>query len=101
SGGRVVFHPEVWSIYAPRESPVALARQYWGYGQFKAILLAERPRSLRSRQLAPLGLLATLAAAAVPGPARRPARAPVRLYALTVGAVAAHSRAGWRTAAVL
>jgi succinoglycan biosynthesis protein ExoA len=101
SGGRVVFDPQIWSIYRPRESLAAIARQYWDYGRFKALLLAERPGSLRPRQLAPLGLLATLAAAAAPGPARRPARATVALYGLTVGAVAAQSHAGWRTAAVL
>jgi succinoglycan biosynthesis protein ExoA len=101
SGGRVVFVPEVWSVYRPRESPAAIARQYWDYGRFKALLLAERPGSLRPRQLAPVGLLAAVLAAALPGPSRRPARAAVSLYALTIGAVAARSRAGWRTAAVL
>ena len=101
SGGRVVFVPEVWSVYRPRESPAAIARQYWDYGRFKALLLAERPGSLRPRQLAPVGLLAAVLAAAVPGPSRQPARAAISLYALTIGAVAARSSAGWRTAAVL
>jgi hypothetical protein len=101
NGGRVVFDPEVWSVYRPRESPSAIARQYWDYGRFKALLLAERPGSLRPRQLAPVGLLAAVLAAAVPGPSRQPARAAISLYALTIGAVAARSRAGWRTAAVL
>jgi succinoglycan biosynthesis protein ExoA len=101
SGGRVVFAPDVWSVYRPRESQVAIASQYWDYGRFKALLLRERPESLRPRQLAPVGLLATLLAAALPGPARRPARLAVSFYALTVGSVAARSRAGWRTAAVL
>lgn len=101
SGGRVVFDPQVWSIYRPRESPAAITRQYWDYGRFKALLLAERPGSLRPRQLAPLGLLATIVTAAAPGPARRPARAAAALYGLAVGAVAARSGAGWRTAAVL
>src|SRR5438270_2598016 len=54
AGGRVVFDPGVWSIYRPRESPAALARQYWDYGRFKALLLVEQPRSLRPRQLAPI-----------------------------------------------
>ena len=57
AGGRVVFDPGVWSIYRPRESPAALARQYWDYGRFKALLLVEQPRSLRPRQLAPIALL--------------------------------------------
>jgi succinoglycan biosynthesis protein ExoA len=101
SGGRVVFDPEVWSIYRPRESPAALARQYWDYGRFKAMLLAEQPASLRPRQLAPVGLVATAVAAALPGLTRRPARAALAVYGITVGAVAARSGAGWRAAAVL
>jgi glycosyltransferase involved in cell wall biosynthesis len=96
-GGRVVFDPRVWSIYRPRETPAAIARQYWDYGQFKALMLAEQPRSLRPRQLAPIGLLATLLAA----PRFTPARAVLGVYGLTLAAVSARSGAGWRTAAAL
>jgi succinoglycan biosynthesis protein ExoA len=101
AGGRVVFDPHVWSIYRPRESPAAIARQYWDYGRFKALMLAEQPRSLRPRQVAPLALLATLAAAAVPGPASTPARAAIGVYVVTLGVVAARSSEGWRTGATL
>src|SRR5205085_8242604 len=65
AGGRVVFDPRIWSIYRPRESPAAIVRQYWDYGCFKALLLAEQPSSLQPRQLAPVGLLAAFAMAAV------------------------------------
>ena len=101
AGGRVVFDPRIWSIYRPRESPAAIVRQYWDYGHFKALLLAEEPSSLQPRQLAPVGLLAALAMAAVPGTPRAAARGALGLYAVTLAAVAARSHAGWRTAAVL
>jgi glycosyltransferase involved in cell wall biosynthesis len=101
AGGTVVFDPRIWSVYTPRESPVAIARQYWQYGRFKALLLAEEPGSLQPRQLAPLGLMATVLAAVVPSPARVTARAGLVFYTLTLGGVAARSGAGWRTAAVL
>ncbi len=101
AGGVVVFHPRIWSVYKPRESPAAIVRQYWQYGRFKALLLAEEPGSLRPRQLAPVGLMATVLAAVVPSPARVAARAGLVLYAGTLAGVAARSGAGWRTAAVL
>ena len=101
AGGRVVFDPGVWSVYRPRESPAAIARQYWDYGRFKALMVTAQPRSLRPRQLAPLALLATVAAASVPGRLSSPARATVGIYGVTLGAVAARSGAGWRTAATL
>jgi len=101
AGGRVVFDPRIWSIYRPRESPAAIVRQYWDYGRFKALLLSEEPSSLRPRQLAPVGLLAAFATAALPGMPRTASRGALALYALTLAAVAARSNAGWRTAAVL
>ena len=100
AGGRVVFDPQIWSIYKPRESPAAIARQYWQYGRFKALLLAEEPRSLRPRQLAPVGLLAATALAVLPGVARGAARLGLGVYAATLAAVAVRTTAGWRTAAV-
>jgi succinoglycan biosynthesis protein ExoA len=101
AGGRVVFDPRVWSIYRPRESPAAIVRQYWDYGRFKALLLSEEPASLRPRQLAPVGLVAVIAAAAVPGVTRDAARVGLAVYAGTLAVVAARSGGEWRTAAVL
>jgi succinoglycan biosynthesis protein ExoA len=100
-GGRVVFDPAIWSVYHPRESPGALARQYWRYGNWKAVVLADAPRSLRPRQLAPAALLALVALAAVPTPARGAARAAVAAYPLALAVVARHANAGWRGVPVL
>jgi succinoglycan biosynthesis protein ExoA len=101
AGGRVVFDPQIWSIYKPRESPAAIARQYWQYGRYKAQLLAEEPRSLRARQLAPIGLLTATALAVLPSGARGVARLGLAAYAATLAGVAARTTAGWRTATVL
>ena len=97
AGGRVVFDPQISSIYKPRELPADIARQYWQYGRFKALLLAEEPRSLRPRQLAPIGLLAAGVLAVAPGRARGPARLGLATYAATLAGVAARTKAGWRT----
>jgi succinoglycan biosynthesis protein ExoA len=101
AGGRVVFDPAIWSIYRPRESFGEIARQYWRYGRWKAVVLVLVPDSLRPRQLAPALLLATAVAAVAPSPLARAARAGLAAYAGVIGATAARSSAGWRTAAVL
>lgn len=101
AGGAVVFDPRIWSIYKPRESPVAIVRQYWQYGRFKALLLAEEPGSLQPRQLAPVGLMAAMMAAVVPGVPHVAARVGLGVYTVTLAGVAARTAAGWRTAAVL
>lgn len=95
-GGRVVFDPEIWSVYRPRESLRAVAEQYWRYGRWKAEMLADHPESLRPRQLAPLGLLAVVGLA----PVSRSARRGLALYAAGVSAVAARERK-WRLAPTL
>ena len=100
-GHRIVFDPAIWSVYHPRESLDAVARQYWDYGRFKARMLAADPGSLRPRQLAPAGLLAALGGSLLPGPAGRLARAGVGAYALLLAGVAARGGGGWRTAPVL
>jgi hypothetical protein len=100
-GHRVVFDPAIWSIYRPRESLAAIARQYWRYGRWKAVTLSLAPASLRPRQLAPPGLLAIGLAAAVPTRAAPPARVALGAYALALSAVALRARGGWRTPVVL
>lgn len=101
AGGRIVFDPEIWSVYRPRESLGAMARQYWRYGRGKAIVLADAPRSLRPRQLAPPVLLGTVALAALPARVGRRARAALALYALVIAGATVKSPGGWRTAPVL
>jgi succinoglycan biosynthesis protein ExoA len=99
AGGRIVFDPAIWFVYRPRETLGALWSQYSQFGRWKAIVLAEAPASLKPRQLAPLGLLAT-SAAAVLGPFRPQARAALVAYGLAVAAVARRS-GNWRTAPVV
>jgi glycosyltransferase involved in cell wall biosynthesis len=101
AGGRVVFDPAIGSVYHPRESFRALVRQYWGYGVFKGRMVAESPRSLQPRQLAPLTLLALLALTTTTGPVGRIARFSVGSYACILATVAARGNGGWRTAPVL
>lgn len=96
AGGKVVFDPAIWSIYYPRESLAAIARQYHNYGRWKAEMLALAPRSLRGRQVAPPALLAIALAAVAPTPLALPARAALMLYGAALVAEAARMRAGWR-----
>jgi succinoglycan biosynthesis protein ExoA len=100
AGGRVVFDPQVWSVYRPRESLRAIATQYWQYGWFKALMLRTAPDSLRPRQLAPVGLLLAAAAAALPVRAARAGRTALAVYACGLVAVGVRSGAGWRTPVV-
>jgi succinoglycan biosynthesis protein ExoA len=97
SGGRVVFDPAIWSTYHPRESYARIARQYWDYGLFKALTFTTAPDSIRPRQLAPLGLLATGATALTPTRIARPARAALVLYAAALAVATVRSNGGWRT----
>jgi glycosyltransferase involved in cell wall biosynthesis len=101
AGGRIVFDPAIWSFYRPRESLWRLARQYWDYGRFKALTVATAPRSVRPRQLAPVALLATVAAAAFPLGIGRRARIALAGYAVILTGIATRSRGGWRTLPVL
>jgi succinoglycan biosynthesis protein ExoA len=96
-----VFDPAISSVYRPRESLGAIARQYWRYGRWKAVMLAREPTSLRPRQLAPPVLLATAAAAALPSRWSPSARALIAGYGLALGAESARARAGWRVPVVL
>ena len=101
SGRRIVFDPAIWSIYRPRESLGAIARQYLRYGRWKGAVIAAAPRSVVARQLAPPALIAATAAAVVPSPLATPARAALGAYAALLAAAAARTAPGWRTAAVL
>jgi succinoglycan biosynthesis protein ExoA len=101
SGGRVVFDPAIWSVYRPRESLPAIARQYWGYGRFKALAFVTAPGSIRPRQLAPIGLVTAALLSLVPSRLARPARVSIGLYAGLLTAVTARSTGGWRTLPVL
>jgi succinoglycan biosynthesis protein ExoA len=101
AGGRVVFDPAIWSVYRPRESPGELARQYWRYGRWKAVVLLAAPGSVRPRQLAPVLLLGTAVAGLVPSPLARAARTALASYSAVLAVAARRSGGGWRTAPVL
>ncbi len=100
-GGRVVFDPEIRSVYRPRESLGEIAAQYLRYGRWKGAMLAGAPGSVRPRQLVPPALAAAIVAAAFPSPLARPARAAVGLYASTLIAESLRVRGGWRLPVVL
>ncbi len=63
SGGIVWFDSKIQSTYRPRDNPVALARQGFSYGRWKATMLLRNPRSVRMRQLAAPASLGIMAAA--------------------------------------
>jgi glycosyltransferase involved in cell wall biosynthesis len=101
TGGRIVFDPAIWSVYHPRESLSAIARQYWDYGRFKTLMITTHPRSLAPRQLGPVGLLTAAVAAAVPSRVAGSARAALAAYCGVLAIVAARAGGGWRTFPVL
>lgn len=100
TGGRIVYDPQISFVYRPRESLGALWKQYWQFGEWKAIVLSDAPTSLRPRQLAPLGLLVAAAGSLAGGRAGRAGRGAVALYLVAVSSVAGNSR-NWRVAPVL
>lgn len=53
AGGDVWFDPDLAVGYRPRGSPKALVKQYFEYGQWKAVVMRMHPGSARLRQLAP------------------------------------------------
>ncbi len=67
-GGTIWFDPGLAVNYRPRGNVLSLACQYFGYGRWKSVMLAQNPASLRVRQLvAPLlvlGLVTSVALAA-------------------------------------
>lgn len=65
SGGRIFYSPDIRMTYYVRPSLIALGKQYFRYGHWKARMLRQHPRSLRPRQLAAPLLVAGLVAGAV------------------------------------
>ena len=61
SGGRIWLDPAIQCTYFARATFAALAKQYWGYGFWKAQMLKRYPKTLRWRQaLPPLFVLALM-----------------------------------------
>lgn len=90
-GGRIVCLPEMAASYVPRNSPAALRRQYWRYGQYKAKTCRRHPSSMRrSHLLAPSLVLAGLTALGH-GRLSRTARFAVLLYGVLIAGFAARA----------
>jgi glycosyltransferase involved in cell wall biosynthesis len=101
-GGRILLTPSIGSTYYARRSYWELARQYFGYGQAKVVVLSRHPRRTRLRQLVPavfvLALVASAVAAAFGDLLVLPFVALVASYlaaSLTMSVVLAAGR-GWR-----
>jgi GT2 family glycosyltransferase len=60
AGGRIVCIPEMAASYVPRSSLLALARQYAGYGYYRARTASVHPRSLGRGHVLPPGLVIAL-----------------------------------------
>jgi succinoglycan biosynthesis protein ExoA len=63
AGGVVWFDPELSVGYRPRGSWRALAKQYFEYGRWKAVVMRMHPESAKPRQLVPPLAVAALAGA--------------------------------------
>lgn len=64
-GRTLVFDPSVESVYRPRPSLKALARQFWWYGRWKERVIRRHPRSLEPRHLVAPLFAASVAAAPI------------------------------------
>ena len=65
AGARLVVDPDVSSIYRPRPSLGALARQFWWYGRWKERVARRHPGSVRPRHLVAPAAVAGLVVAPV------------------------------------
>lgn len=65
AGHDLLFDPEIVTLYRPRGSLTELARQFWGYGRWKAHVLRRQPGSLRPRHLVAPAAVAVLTIAPV------------------------------------
>ena len=60
AGGVVWFTPELSATYSPRADARSLARQYFEYGWWKAVVARRYPDSLKVRQLIPVAATVAL-----------------------------------------
>ncbi len=65
AGGRILLTPAIRSTYYARQTYWELARQYFGYGQAKVVVLSRHPKRTRLRQLVPSAFVLSLIAALV------------------------------------
>jgi succinoglycan biosynthesis protein ExoA len=93
AGSTVVFDPELWVGYTPRGSWKALAKQYFEYGRWKAVVLKMHPESARLRQIVPPLAVGALGIATVLSVRWRAFRLPLAAYGV-VSVVAARRSVG-------
>jgi len=62
AGGKIYYSPVIRARYYSRSTLRGLARQYFQYGYWKAIVTRRNPRALSWRHLAPIGLTLALTA---------------------------------------
>jgi succinoglycan biosynthesis protein ExoA len=93
-GGTLLFTPTMQLTYAARESLGRLARQYYQWGEFRAVTIAKHHRPGSPRQLAPALLVAGLAVTTLLGPRRSAVVAGAYLGAITIAGADAARRAG-------
>jgi glycosyltransferase involved in cell wall biosynthesis len=101
-GARILLTPSIRSTYYARRSFPELARQYFGYGQAKSVVLTRHPRRTRIRQLVPSAFLVAFVASLVAAFFGWPFYLPLLVLAgayisVSVGvSVLVSRRAGWR-----
>jgi succinoglycan biosynthesis protein ExoA len=97
AGGRLLLDPTIVIDWSVRETPLALARQYFEYGFWKYRVLRKHPGSMHLRWLVPpafVALLAVGAPAALISPVARKTLGGVALaYVLFLGGAAVSGRA--------
>jgi succinoglycan biosynthesis protein ExoA len=94
-GERLICVPAMGADYVPRDSLLALWRQYVDYGEFRARTSLRHPTSMRaSHLLAPTIVLATATGIAGPRALRRAALLSLAIYAASLLAAAARTRDG-------
>jgi succinoglycan biosynthesis protein ExoA len=84
AGGRSVCVPAMAAGYVPRDSPRALARQYWRYGKYRAKTSGRHPQTMRRSHLFPPALALCVVLALLPLRAGRLARAALVAYVLAL-----------------
>jgi succinoglycan biosynthesis protein ExoA len=86
AGYKLIFSPEISSVYRPRSSLRSLSKQFYAYGTGKAAVMKRHPGSVRPRHLVPP--LAALGLASTPLLLlARPGRVAVLVGAISYGAV--------------
>ena len=102
AGWVVWFDPQLWAEYRPRGSWRTLARQYFEYGRWKAVVIGMHPRSVELRQvIPPVGMVSVVTALLV-GTRWRPALlVPIAYGAAVLAATDGSIRSRLRAAGAL